>query len=259
MQWTYFTPVRPFPQYDQIQVATLQLIDYLIPNSYVEMDLLAKNLRYCGVPFQIAPSAVDAREYWNSSKQVFEQKYGVRDFVLQVSRLEPPKNQLMLMLALRDLDLPVVLVGKHLDAGYVELCRQYGPKKLTILSYLPQEELPMAYAAARVHVQPSWVETCGMTSLEAALEDCNIVVSMTGCELEYFREYGYYCDPFDPLSIRQAVVSAYNNYPRDADRRQAFREVILREFSWERSARITLGVYQQLLDRRRQATTAAAN
>lgn len=250
VQLTAYTPLRPSPQYDPLQIAALNLVDYLLPNSFIEMDLLMKSLRVCHIPYQIAPSAVDARQYAGSSKEVFEQKYGVRDFVLQVSRLEPPKNQLLLMLALRDLDLPVVLVGKHLDPNYVELCRRHGPKHLTILSYLPQEELPLAYAAARVHVQPSWVETCGMTSLEAALEDCNIVVSMTGCELEYFRHYAYYCDPLDPLSIRRAVVSAYENYPRDAERRKTFREVILRDFSWETSARITHGVYQQLLGTR---------
>jgi glycosyltransferase involved in cell wall biosynthesis len=247
VQLTAYAPIRPFPQYDQCQIAALNLVDYLLPNSFVEMDLLMKTLRVCHVPFQIAPSAVDARQYSHSPREVFEQKYGVRDFVLQVSRFEAPKNQLMLALALRDLDLPLVLVGKHLDPNYVEWCRRHGPKNLTILSYLPQEELPLAYAAARVHVQPSWVETCGMTSLEAALEDCNVVVSMTGCELEYFRQYVYYCDPLDPDSIRRAVVQAHQNYPQDAERRKAFREVILRDFSWETSARITHGVYQQLL------------
>jgi glycosyltransferase involved in cell wall biosynthesis len=251
VQLTAESRVRPTPQYDQTQAAALELVDHLLPNSYVEMDLLVKNLRVCHVPFTVAPSAVDAREYHGSSAEAFAAKYGVRDFVLQVSRLEIPKNQLMLVLALRDLDLPVVLVGKHLDASYVDLCRRNGPKRLTVLSYLPQEELPLAYAAARVHVLPSWVETCGMVSLEAALEDCNVVVSTTGCELEYFREYAYYCDPLDPQSIRGAVVRAYDNYDCDVPRRREFREVILREFSWERSARITLDVYERLLAARR--------
>jgi glycosyltransferase involved in cell wall biosynthesis len=247
----------PSPEYNATQVAALGLINYLLPNSYVEADLLVKTLRVCPGPFAVAPSAVDAREYPGSSAEAFASKYGVGDFVLQVGRLEVPKNQLMLMLALRDLDLPVVLVGKPLDAAYVELCRRHGPKRLTVLPYLSPEELPQAYAAARVHVLPSWVETCGLVSLEAALEDCNVVVSTTGCELEYFRDYAYYCDPLDPRSIRGAVVAAYDNYDRDAPRRREFREVIRREFSWERSARVTLAAYQRLLAARGAPAPAA--
>ena len=41
--------------------------------------------------------------------------------------------------------------------------------RLTIIDHLPQELLASAYAAAGVHALPSWMETCGLVSLEAAL------------------------------------------------------------------------------------------
>ena len=52
---------------------------------------------------------------------------GVRDFVLCVARLEPCKNQLMLLEAMRDDPRPLVLVGGRVTyyAEYVALCRAF--------------------------------------------------------------------------------------------------------------------------------------
>ena len=88
--------------------------------------------------------------------------------------------------------------------------------------------LRSAYAAARVHALPSWIETCGLVSLEAALAGCNVVVSTAGHELEYFRDLAYYCDPANPASIRRAVVQAIENHDRDAPRREHLKELISR-------------------------------
>lgn len=245
----------PWTAVEQFQQMILSRIDYLLPNSFVEMDLLVKTLRGCPVPFRVVPSAVDPTDFHNLDATLFEEKYGFRDFVLQVSRIEANKNQLFLMRALRSLDLPVVLIGEHHYTDYFDWCRKYGPRRLLILPWvLPHNELLSAYRAARVHVLPGWVDTCGLVSLEAALADCNVVVSFTGCELEYFRDYAYYCDPLDADSIRQSVVTAYENYPQDAPRRQAFREWILHSYTWKRSAELTYGAYRQMLERRAART-----
>src|SRR5207248_4531127 len=129
------------------------------------------------------------------------------------------KNQLLTVCALRDLGVPVVLIGGNLQRNYLEWCRQYGPKGLRVIPHLPPAELRSAYAAARVHVLPSWMGTCGLVTMEAALANCNVVCSIAGFEVEYYRDLAYYCDPADPASIREAVVRAYENYAQDAARR----------------------------------------
>ena len=153
----------------------------------------------------------------------------------------------MLLRALRDAGLRVVLIGGQLHPAYLDLCRRHGPPDTLILPHLPPEELRSAYAAARVHALPSWIETCGLVTMEAALADCGVVVSTAGYELEYFRDLAYYCDPGDTRSIRTAVEAAYANHDADAGRRAALKEVILRDYTWERAAALTKAAYERVL------------
>jgi glycosyltransferase involved in cell wall biosynthesis len=143
-----------------------------------------------------------------------------------------------------------VLIGKTIHPDYVDLCRRHGPRNLTILPYLPLDELRAAYAAARVHVVANWTETCGLVSLDAALADCNLVCSTAGYELEFFLDQAYYCDPIDLSSIRQAVERAFANYETDGPRRRVLRERIVRDYNWPRVAELTLEVYRHVAGRR---------
>lgn len=238
---------RSDPNFDRTQREILREVAHLIPNSYLEMDSLQKTLGPYDRPFTVAPYACDPTTFLDPDPEPFARKHGLRDFVLQVGRIEASKNQLLLCYALRDLDLPLVLIGGALQSEYLAWCRQFGPRRLLIIPHLPPEELRSAYAAARVHVLPSWIETCGLVTMEAALADCNVVVSTAGYEVEYYRNLAYYCDPADALSISSAVVKAYDNFPRDAERRQRLRELILREYTWDRAALACLAAYHQAL------------
>jgi glycosyltransferase involved in cell wall biosynthesis len=243
------TQNRPRPDYDQLQHATLRLVDHLLPNSLLEMHHLMRTLRVCDLPFSIVPYATDPLAFLDPDPTPFERKHGVRDFVLQVGRIEVSKNQLLTVWALRDLGVPLVLIGGNLQRNYLEWCRQYGGKGLRILPHLPAAELRSAYAAARVHVLPSWIETCGIVTMEAALANCNVVVSSVGYEVEYYRDLVYYCDPADTGSIRAAVDRALANYSADAARRVRLKQLILQEYTWERAAEVTFRAYRQVLGR----------
>jgi glycosyltransferase involved in cell wall biosynthesis len=116
-----------------------------------------------------------------------------------------------------------------------------------ILPHLPPEELRSAYAAARVHALPSWIETCGLVTMEAALAGCSVVASTAGYELEYYRDHAYYCDPGDVGSIRAAVLAAYNHHAADARRRLELKRLILQEYTWERAAEAAFRAYCRVL------------
>jgi glycosyltransferase involved in cell wall biosynthesis len=199
---------------------------------------------------KVDPADAEARTFLDPDPGPFVTRHGLRDFVLQVGRIEVAKNQLLLAYALRDLGVPLVLIGKPLQGGYLDWCRRYGPRSLRVLPYLPDDELASAYAAARVHALPSWGENCGLVSLEAALADCNLVVSTAGFELEHFRDLAYYCDAADVASIRKAVLAALANYDRDAPRRLRLKRLILQEYTWERAAELTHQAYVRVLEQR---------
>jgi glycosyltransferase involved in cell wall biosynthesis len=83
--------------------------------------------------------------------------------------------------------------------------------------------------------------------MEAALAGCSVVCSIAGYEVEYYRELAYYCDPADVGSIHSAVLAAYQNYEKDAERRVRLKQRILSEYTWQRAAEATFQAYRQVL------------
>jgi tetratricopeptide (TPR) repeat protein/glycosyltransferase involved in cell wall biosynthesis len=157
----------------------------------------------------IVPVGVDVMK---GSVAAFEQEYGVRDFVLCVGRLESRKNQLMLLKALEQSDLPIVLVGGGFtyQPEYAEAVKRFRRRGSTLLlGRLSHTMLGHAYAAARVHALPSWYELPGLVSLEAALQGCSIVGTRNGSLGDYCGDEVFYCDPEDEHSVLHAVYAAY--------------------------------------------------
>jgi glycosyltransferase involved in cell wall biosynthesis/Tfp pilus assembly protein PilF len=144
--------------------------------------------------------------------ELFERQYGVKDFVLCVGRIESRKNQLMLLKALEDSDLTVVLAGGGFSyqPEYEAAVRAFKRKGRTIvLDRVTPDMLSSAYAACRVHVLPSWYELPGLVSLEAAAHGKNIVVTRTGTTEDYVGTVAFYCQPWDPDSIKAAIDAAF--------------------------------------------------
>lgn len=170
------------------------------------------------------------------------ERFGVRDFVLCVGRLESRKNQLMLLHALRDDDIPLVFVNSSaFDDEYGRLCRAYPRRGRTIFTgRVDAETLCALYAAARVHALPSWYELPGLVSLEAAWAGCEVVAPDWGTLPSYLGDLVHYCDPSDPDSIRRAVLAALGS-SKASGARDA-----LAQCTWESAAQRVLGVYEDV-------------
>jgi glycosyltransferase involved in cell wall biosynthesis len=148
---------------------------------------------------------------------------------------------------MRSLDLPLVFIGHRAHGAYAEVCERLAPKGTLFIEHLPQPQLASAYASARVHALPSWVETCGLVSMEAALADCALVLSTAGYECEYYRGLGEYCDPADADSIRHAVERTWKRYASDANRRRELRSMIIRDYTWQVAGKAALRAYEATL------------
>ncbi len=184
-----------------------------------------------------------AEDQFAVNEDLFVSKYGVSDFVLCVGRLETRKNQLMLLYALKDEDLPVVFVNsKTNQPEYELLCKRFNRKGRTIFTgRISKEMLYSAYKAARVHALPSWYELPGLVSLEAAWWGCNVVASSWGTIKDYLKTYAYYCEPQDPASVKNAVLSAMSN-PYDQKVRR-----LLKNYTWPNQAQRILAIYEKVL------------
>jgi glycosyltransferase involved in cell wall biosynthesis len=224
----------------------LWLCDLLLPNSSAE----AKQLEVLfGVPRSkvvVVPNGVDAR-FARADRTLFQQRYGVHEFVLVPGRIEPRKNQLHVLRSLWGSGFPVVVLGDpHPDhRSYFEACRREADSGVTFVSRLDHDSplLASAYAAARVVVLASWFETPGLAALEGALAGAEIVITELGSTREYFEEYVRYVPPNDGWRIRQAVRAAFRG-----ERNGAFREIVRQRYGWDRAAARTLDAYRLILE-----------
>ena len=226
-------------------------VDGLLPNSWLELQAVRNDLQWHGEAFEVAHYGVDPSLFLDPDPNPFRKATGIETpFVLQAGRIEPAKNQAMLCWALRETNLPIVLIGgsKHWPA-YADLCKSIGGDRLKIFDHLPQTLLASAYAAAAVHVLPSWMETCGLVSLEAALAGTPLVGSTFGHELEYLEGDAWYADPGDAESLKKAVVSAWEA-GRHHKRAISMKRKVLERFNWESTVDATEKLYRRVLDGR---------
>jgi glycosyltransferase involved in cell wall biosynthesis len=226
--------------------------DLLLPNSRSEAHAIQSELGV-STPFYVVPNSVDPAMFTPGEPGASE-----RTGALYAGRVEPHKNQLALIRAMRGSTVPTRIVGPaHRDhEAYLHACRSQAARtggRVQVLPGVAHEQLAPLYRSARVHVLPSFFETTGLVSLEAALCGCNIVTTDRGYARDYFGDLAWYCDPDDPVSIRQAVEAAHA-----APFRAELRQRVLANYTWEHTAQATAEAYRSVLLRaaRRSGTEA---
>ena len=186
--------------------------------------------------------------FYNADPDVFFRKYGQRDFVLTVGRIEDRKNLMNLIKAVKGMkqNTPLVIIGRATDSRRhkmaAEALRTEGGERTIFIDQMPQEELASAYAAAKVYVQAALYETPGLVSLEAGVAGCRLVTTRRGCTQEIFKEWSLYCEPLDIVDIRNKLEYAFDS-PVPDGQKEYFRD----NFTWEGAALSALEVYKELL------------
>jgi len=169
-------------------------------------------------------------------------------YIINVARFDPRKNHINLIKAVKQIDVPLVLVGNKIDTQkyYFHLIEKLirDTPNIKIVSYKSQEELMQYYQAASLHVLPSWAETPGLVNLEAAASGCKLVVSDRGSEKEYFGNLATYCNPEDVDSIANAILTELRT-PRD---QKVLIDLIRENYQWENAAAKTYEAYKCVLN-----------
>lgn len=216
---------------------------YLIPNSNNEYLRFAKAY-HISKPYKIVYNGVDEEVFQSNTSNLLVER-DARN-VICVARIEGKKNQLNLIKALNNTEFNLLLVGKpapnHIK--YFEECKAIAAKNIKFQDFLSMEELSNYYKCAKVHILPSWNETCGLSSLEAAYNGCNLVITNKGDTEEYFGNDAWYCDPSDPQLIYKAVKEA-----AVAPINSAIQNKILTTYNWRQAAKDTFEVYKLVLDK----------
>ncbi|HET6254273.1 MAG TPA: glycosyltransferase family 4 protein [Puia sp.] len=207
----------------------------LLPNSLSEYRRLQR--RY-GIdrPYQVIPNAIDPDLFGLTGPETCREK----GLVLCAARIEGIKNQLNLIRAVNGSGLRLILIGAAAvnQRSYYDECREAAGPAVSFIDAVPHEELAGFYLKAQVHALPSWFETTGLSSLEAAAMGCSIVITDKGDTKEYFGDQAVYCDPGSPASIREALAKAVREGPS-----ASLREKILARYTWRHTAAATLKAY----------------
>ncbi len=222
----------------------LKLADIVLPNSRAEANQLMRLFGVARARIRVVPNGV-LPSLALACPEPFRAEWGADPFVLFVGRVEPRKNTLGLIGAMRRLGLPLVVIGEAPadSERYMDECRRVGGERVSWLGRLDHHDplLASAYAAARVFALPSWFETPGLAALEAALAGCSIAITPYGSTRDYFGELVSYARPDRPAEIGRAVLKCWDDGP---DPRLSRR--IATHFVWPKVARITAEVYDQV-------------
>jgi len=215
-------------------IKILQQAALILPNSESEYQRVAKTYND-KLNYKVIPNGVNPELF------VFDVDAAKDEhLVLCVARIEGIKNQLNLIKALNNTSYRLIIIGAAApnQQGYYRKCREIAAANITFIDHIPQSELVQYYQRAKVHILPSWFETTGLSSIEAALMGCNIVITDKGDAKEYFTDHAFYCDPGNPDSIFNAVQAASK-----ASFDNTLRQKILKKYTWREAAFQTKAAY----------------
>lgn len=205
----------------------------------------------------LAPDPRFARQPSPDEVKVVQAKYSLPDkYILTVSSFRPQKNTLRLIEAYSGLRKrgvtthKLVLVGRKLDP-YSDVQRIIQHLELendvVVTGYVPDEDLSAIYAGADIFVFPSFFEGFGIPVLEAMACGVPVVLSNVASLPEAGGEAGYYIDPYSVDEITKAMHKVLTE-PSLREMLSAKGQAHASNFSWERVARETIGVYKQAAD-----------
>jgi len=170
-------------------------------------------------------------------------KYNLpKDFILFVGNVKPHKNLKRLLLAIKDLDINLVIVGKRDgfitgDNDISNIIKKHNlEKKVFFTGYVDDGDIPSIYNLAKLFVFPSLYEGFGIPPLEAQACGCPVVCSNVASLPEVGGEKSViYCNPYDTVDVKEKIELVLDDEELQNDLRSRGFENIKR-FSWKKSA-----------------------
>lgn len=225
------------------------LADRVIANSIAECETLARVFDLPREKFVSVLNGVDDIFFEPVPETLFHTAFEIAGpFVLNVGNIEPRKNQLALIRAMKQLpDLRLVLIGHERDPVYAAACRDEGGDQVSFLGPIAHDNplLRSAYAACDVFCLPSTLETPGLAGLEAFATGARLAITEVGSTREYFGESPnvQFLNPDSVPSIAEAITRARNAAPGAALTGQNKRH----DLSWSAITRNLADTYSSLL------------
>ena len=213
------------------------------------------------------PLAASSRFEPVDDRSVLEKYLISGDYILAVGSIQPRKNiarlirGYTLMLSQHRGHVPkLVIVGKNawlfketIRAAAVSSANEH----IVFTGYVPEGDLAALYTGALCFAYPSYFEGFGIPLLEAMRCGTPTITSDQTCFPEVVGDASLIIDPFDEQSIADGLWRMVSNPGlREQLRTRGFTRASL--FDWRETARLTLGVYEQVFHAKPQSLRKAA-
>ncbi|MGD0496122.1 MAG: glycosyltransferase family 4 protein [Candidatus Bathyarchaeia archaeon] len=251
-----------------IELHAARVADLIVTVSYAMKDELV-GLGFPKEKIQVSYNGVDPDKYNPSTVTPDQVKkiramYDVKDdeeMILFIGRLVGVKGVDKLIMALphilqKNPKAKLVIVGlgdlQEYLMNLVKATKMSDFVKFRF-EFIPEEERILHYAACDVAVFPSFYEPFGIVVLEAMAMERPVVVGAAG--ISGMREIvvccgdeqcGYHIDPNNPSDIAWGINSVLENADKKKWLGKNGRKRVLNEFTWDKIAAETLGLYEQI-------------
>jgi glycosyltransferase involved in cell wall biosynthesis len=228
----------------------------IAPSEYTKREIV----KYLGTPAEKIEIIYEAaRENMqplplSDCQSVLEKHQIKRPYILYVGTIEPRKNLITLIRAYHEVlkttshRPQLVFCGGRgwLDSDVFSLVEELRLQDLVrFTGYVDEVDLPALYSAAQVFVYPSLYEGFGLPPLEAMACGTPVVVSNSSSLPEVVADAGITHDPYDYQALAESVIKLFDDAAMHKHYQNAGLEQASR-FSWERAARETQSVYDDL-------------
>jgi len=209
---------------------------------------------------KVVPNGVNLTRFCPDNKElsrdIVYEKYGVKDYILTVGRIEPRKNHIQLLHAYKILKEKkceqlgsLVIVGSpdfKFEQFFGRIKELHLEEDVKIIDSVDDEMLPHIYRGARLFAYPTFAEGFGIPPIEAMACGIPVVSSNTTAIPEIIGDAGILIDPNNALEIAERIGELLGNLSLQ-------RELIslgyaqAAKWTWQSSAQLYLNSLQEIL------------
>jgi len=228
--------------------------DFLVTVSNYSKQSIIKQYQLSNKEIYITPNGVNEKYLEAYSKkeavQYIQEKHNINNLILYISRVEPRKNQELLIQSFLDLQLfkqgyQLVLIGKNSikNNAFENLLKALNTEQRKMIHYfdeIDQNDLIEFYRAATVFVFPSKAEGFGIPPIEAGALKIPVLCSNTTAmsDFEFFNPY--FVNPNATKDFQkslQKIITHKNELNLDH-----IQQTIKNRYSWRASAKVITNI-----------------
>lgn len=244
------------------QWISLQSVSGVITDSQNSKNDIVNYLRYPSEKVFVTPLAVDPiykKDLSPTKLEEVKKKYQLPDkFILTVAGGPNPNKNLPPLAEVTDrLGIALMIVGKGMlqevrepvHPELIDMVRLKIYRHLILPGFVSNEDLSALYRLATLYVQPSLYEGFGLPLLEAMSSGCLVVSSNSSSLPEIYHQEAINFDPRKMSSMEKAIGKALSLTSRKKKAQIELAHKHSLEFSWTKTAKATLTVYNKVLCR----------